>query len=112
MRRLKKPTLTRPRGWKTVDPPALQKEFAFKDFRSAFGFVMRVAALAESSQHHPNIGIFYNKVILELSTHDAGGITAKDIAMAEETDKIFKILTHYRKLNIKKSESRPKRREN
>ncbi len=61
----------------------LQRTFTFDDFRSAMEFVNRVARLAERHKHHPDILIRYNKVTLTLSTHDAGGITEKDFALAE-----------------------------
>jgi len=55
----------------------------FKDFVAAMAFVNNVAAMAEAAGHHPDIEIHYNRVRLALVTHDANGITAKDVAMAE-----------------------------
>jgi 4a-hydroxytetrahydrobiopterin dehydratase len=60
----------------------LQRTFQFADFVAAMGFVNRVADAAEAACHHPDILIRYNKVTLTLSTHDAGGITAKDFDLA------------------------------
>lgn len=60
----------------------LQRTFQFADFVASMAFVNRVAEAAESSCHHPDILIRYNKVTLSLSTHDAGGITSKDFALA------------------------------
>lgn len=60
----------------------LQRTFQFDDFMDAMGFVNRVAEAAEAADHHPDILIRYNKVTLTLSTHDAGGITAKDFDLA------------------------------
>ena len=60
----------------------LEREFSFKDFVAAMRFVNKVAGLAEEAGHHPDIDIRYNKVRLALSTHDAGGITEKDTALA------------------------------
>lgn len=60
----------------------LVREFSFKDFVAAMRFVNKVAGLAEEAGHHPDIDIRYNKVRLTLSTHDAGGITEKDTALA------------------------------
>ena len=60
----------------------LVRDFVFGDFRESMSFVQLIAALAEREQHHPDIDIRYNKVRLGLSTHDAGGITEKDLALA------------------------------
>jgi 4a-hydroxytetrahydrobiopterin dehydratase len=58
------------------------REWTFKDFVEAMAFVNRVAEIAETAGHHPNIDIRYNRVLLALVSHDAGGITERDIAMA------------------------------
>jgi 4a-hydroxytetrahydrobiopterin dehydratase len=60
----------------------LVREFAFKDFVEAMQFVNQVATEAEAAGHHPDIDIRYNRVKLGLVTHDAGGITARDVEMA------------------------------
>ena len=60
----------------------LQREWTFEDFVAAMKFVNRVAEIAEDAGHHPDIDIRYNRVKLGLVTHDAGGITALDAAMA------------------------------
>lgn len=65
---------------------AIQRTYGFKDFVQSMGFVTRVAEEAEKSQHHPDILIRFNKVTLTLSTHDAGGITTKDFALAAKAD--------------------------
>lgn len=65
---------------------AIQRTYGFKDFIQSMEFVSRVAEQAERSQHHPDILIRYNKVTLTLSTHDAGGITAKDFELAAQAD--------------------------
>jgi 4a-hydroxytetrahydrobiopterin dehydratase len=62
----------------------LVRSFSFSDFREAMSFVNAVAALAERAGHHPDIDIRYNRVNLALSSHDAGGITEKDFALAAE----------------------------
>ena len=62
------------------------REFKFADFVAAMQFVNHLAEAAESAGHHPDIDIRYNKVRLALVTHDAGGITAKDIALAQTAD--------------------------
>jgi 4a-hydroxytetrahydrobiopterin dehydratase len=69
----------------------LQRSFEFKDFREAFGFMTRVALIAEKMNHHPYWTNEYNKVELFLSTHDAGNIvTEKDHKLAKAIDKIYK----------------------
>jgi 4a-hydroxytetrahydrobiopterin dehydratase len=82
--------LGRLNGWvydETAD--AISHEFKFKDFSEAFGFMTRVALLAQSADHHPVWSNVYNKVSVTLTTHDAGGLTAKDVALAEGIDKLI-----------------------
>ena len=67
----------------------LVRTYEFKEFMQGLQFVTRVAKLAEKSQHHPDIDIRYNKVTLKLTTHDEGGITDKDLAMARQSDEAF-----------------------
>jgi 4a-hydroxytetrahydrobiopterin dehydratase len=67
----------------------LNRIFNFTDFREAMSFVNSVAAVAERAGHHPDIDIRYNKVKLALTSHDAGGITEKDFALAAEIGKIL-----------------------
>jgi 4a-hydroxytetrahydrobiopterin dehydratase len=64
----------------------IQRTYMFPDFIASMRFVARVADRAEEAQHHPDILIRYNRVTLSLSTHDAGGITAKDFALAHDAD--------------------------
>jgi 4a-hydroxytetrahydrobiopterin dehydratase len=64
----------------------LQRTLSFPDFAAAMDFVNRVADLAETLQHHPDIMIRYNKVTLTLETHDAGGLTESDFGFARDTD--------------------------
>lgn len=68
-------------AWKMNDGK-LVREWTFKDFTEAMAFVNKVAALAEAANHHPDIDIRYNKVLLALVSHDAGGITQRDADMA------------------------------
>lgn len=76
-------------GWKyNTMKNAITRAFTFKDFREAWAFMGRVARLAEAEQHHPDWHNVYNKVEIFLTTHDAGGVTEKDITMAEKIDKI------------------------
>ena len=66
----------------------IQRTFGFADFAKAMAFVERIAAHAESVQHHPDILIRYSRVTLSLSTHDAGGITEKDFEFAAAADRL------------------------
>ena len=66
---------------------AIKKEFKFDNFVNAFGFMSKVALLSESMNHHPNWQNTYNKVTINLTTHDKGGITTNDIKLAESIDK-------------------------
>ena len=76
-------------GW-TYDPSrsGIAKRFKFADFGCAFAFMTRVALEAEKADHHPDWSNVWNKVDILLSTHDAGGVTAKDIALAQKIDEI------------------------
>jgi len=74
--------------WKEEDNK-LKKTFEFDDFISAFGFMSKVAIVAEKMNHHPNWSNVYNSVSFELNTHDAGDkVTDKDRKLAEEIDKL------------------------
>jgi 4a-hydroxytetrahydrobiopterin dehydratase len=64
----------------------LVKEVVREDFAEAMGFVNEVAGLAEAANHHPDIDIRWNTVTLHLSTHSAGGLTEKDVALARQID--------------------------
>lgn len=66
----------------------ITRTFAFEDFPAAMKFVNAVARAAEKAWHHPDIDIRWNKVILTLTTHDAGGLTAKDFSLAERFDSL------------------------
>jgi 4a-hydroxytetrahydrobiopterin dehydratase len=69
----------------------LKNEFQFDNFVNAFAFMTKVAILAEKMDHHPSWSNVYNKVVIELSTHDAGNIvTEKDHQLAREIDKLLK----------------------
>ena len=69
-------------GWGFKDE-AFVKTFRFADFVHAVDFVEQLAEVAEGQRHHPDIDIRYNKVTLRLSSHDAGGVTARDVRLAE-----------------------------
>jgi 4a-hydroxytetrahydrobiopterin dehydratase len=65
----------------------LVRQFTFPDFRRAIAFVDRLAEEAESRQHHPDLDIRYNRVLVMLTTHDSGGITEKDTHLAAAADR-------------------------
>lgn len=65
---------------------ALTRTFTFADFVEAFGFMTRVAMLAEKADHHPEWSNVYNRVDIVLTTHDAGGLSVRDVAMAKAID--------------------------
>lgn len=76
-------------GWTEVEGrDAIARTFTFKDFNAAFGFMTRVALAAEKSDHHPEWRNVYRTVEVVLSTHDAGGVTARDIALAKAMNAI------------------------
>ena len=72
-------------GW-TVENGKLHKEFQFDNFVAAFGFMTQLALIAESMNHHPEWFNVYNRVTIDMSTHDAGGITELDFKFAEHAD--------------------------
>jgi len=76
-------------GWK-LENGFIVKAFQFADFKEAFAFMTRVAFEAEAQGHHPNWENVYNSVTIHLNTHDASGITSKDIELAKTIDAIFK----------------------
>ena len=77
-------------GQWTHDPvaDAIRRDFKFSTFSEAFAFMTRVALLAEKADHHPEWSNVYRTVTVTLSTHDAGGLTERDIALAEAMDRI------------------------
>jgi 4a-hydroxytetrahydrobiopterin dehydratase len=76
-------------GWSEVkDRDAINRTFTFKDFNEAFGFMARAALLAEKLDHHPEWFNVYNKVEVTLATHDAGGVTERDVTLAEAMNRL------------------------
>lgn len=65
---------------------AITRRFTFADFSAAFGFMARVALLAEKQDHHPEWSNVWNRVDITLTTHDAGGLSARDVALAKAID--------------------------
>lgn len=81
--------LAKLKGWRNLDErDAIAKTFTFADFNAAFGFMTRVALIAEKLDHHPEWMNVYKTVEVTLSTHDAGGVTERDIKLAEAMDRI------------------------
>lgn len=75
--------------WKLVEGrDAITRAFRFKDFSEAWGFMARVALLAEAQDHHPEWFNVWNRVEITLSTHDAGGLSARDVRLAQAIDAI------------------------
>ncbi len=72
-------------GW-SLEAGKLHREYHFPDFVTAFGFMSSVALVAEAMNHHPEWQNSYNRVVVDLTTHDAGGITEKDLALARRMD--------------------------
>jgi 4a-hydroxytetrahydrobiopterin dehydratase len=72
----------------SIEPPRLTREFRFKDFAKAMVFVNRVAELAEAEGHHPDVHIHWNRVGLELWTHDVGGLSENDFILAAKIDRL------------------------
>ena len=81
--------LARIEGW-SLDAGKLHKEYSFADFRMAFGFMAAVATAAEAMNHHPEWSNVYKHVVVRLTTHDAGGLTAQDFELATEMDRLAK----------------------
>lgn len=72
-------------GWARV-ADGIEKDWKFEDFVAAFGFMSRVALLAEKADHHPEWSNVYGKVHIRLTTHDAGGLSSRDLALASAID--------------------------
>ena len=68
---------------------ALHRQCKFKDFSEAFGFMARVALLAEAQAHHPEWSNVWNKLDITLTTHDAGGLSARDVTLAKAIDALL-----------------------
>lgn len=75
-------------GTWSVENGKLHREYKFPSFVQAFGFMTQVALLAERAAHHPEWFNVYNRVVVDLTTHEAGGITQKDLDLAREMEQI------------------------
>ena len=76
-------------GWSELSGrDAIAKSFKFKTFSEAWGFMNRVALIAEKADHHPEWSNVYNRVAITLTTHDAGGLSERDARMAEAIDRL------------------------
>lgn len=74
-------------GW-AFNSNSLEKQFIFKDFKEAMGFMAKAGDIAEKMNHHPDWSNVYNRVKVNLSTHDAGGVTDKDFELAGRMDEL------------------------
>jgi 4a-hydroxytetrahydrobiopterin dehydratase len=85
----RKAALAKLDGWSEVQGrDAITRTFTFKDFSEAFGFMTRAALVAEKLDHHPEWFNVYDKVEVTLATHDAGGVTERDVALAEAMNRL------------------------
>ncbi|MDB5413737.1 MAG: putative pterin-4-alpha-carbinolamine dehydratase [Rubritepida sp.] len=76
--------------WRVVEGrDAITRKFRFRDFSEAWGFMARVALLAEAQDHHPEWSNVYNRVEITLTTHDAGGLSARDAKLAGAIDRLI-----------------------
>jgi 4a-hydroxytetrahydrobiopterin dehydratase len=74
--------------WERDGTSALRREFSFPNFRDAFGFVARVALIAEAEGHHPDIELGWGRAAFELTTHAASGLTRNDFVLAAKIDRL------------------------
>jgi 4a-hydroxytetrahydrobiopterin dehydratase len=85
----RKAALAKLDGWSEVEGrDAISRTFIFADFNEAFGFMTRAALVAEKLDHHPEWFNVYDKVVVTLATHDAGGVTERDVALAEAMNRM------------------------
>jgi len=75
-------------GWEYANGK-LRRSFSFPDFTRAFGFMTSLALVAESKNHHPDWSNVYNRVVIELSTHDSGGVTELDFMLAQAANTLY-----------------------
>lgn len=75
-------------AWEVIDDKKIRREFKFKDFKEAMTFVNKIAELAETQGHHPDISIHYSKVVIELWTHKIKGLFVNDFILAAKIDEL------------------------
>ena len=81
-----------PEGWRpSADGKALERSYSFKDFAEAFAFLTRVAEHAEAVDHHPEFTSRWSRVDFRLTSHDKGGVTERDIKLAESIDRLARL---------------------
>lgn len=80
--------ITAPEGWSLAEG-RLRRELRFADFSEAFAFMTRVALLAERADHHPEWTNVWNRVSIELVTHDTGGVTERDVELAQAINELL-----------------------
>lgn len=80
--------------WEVLEEKKIRHEFKFKDFVEAMKFVNKVADLAESENHHPNIHIYYSRVVIDLTTHNIGGLSENDFILAAKIEQVYIPLSH------------------
>ena len=81
-------SLSKVPGW-LLEGKKIRREFVFKDFLEAMGFVNKVADIAEAEGHHPDLHIHWNRVLVELWTHSVGGLSENDFILAAKIDRIL-----------------------
>lgn len=74
--------------WEVIEDKKIRHEFKFKDFVKAMNFVNKVADLAEEENHHPNIHIYYSRVVVDLTTHNIKGLSENDFILAAKIEEI------------------------
>ncbi len=76
-----------PKGWEVLEGKRIRKEFKFKGFPDSMAFANKVALIAQSEGHHPDMEIHYSRVVIELSTHAIGGLSENDFILAAKIDR-------------------------
>ncbi|MGM0532691.1 MAG: 4a-hydroxytetrahydrobiopterin dehydratase [Bacteroidota bacterium] len=75
-------------NWEVIDNSQIQQTYKFKNFREALDFANKVGEIAEEEQHHPDLHVYYGKVIIDLATHAIGGLSENDFIMASKIEDI------------------------
>ena len=76
-------------NWEVVENKKIKHEFKFKDFDEAIEFVNKVAKISEEQNHHPNIHIYYNRVVIDLTTHSIKGLSENDFILADKIENLI-----------------------